>query len=278
MSSTGEASESYVPPKIDTSKPSHARVYDLFNGGKDNFEVDRAVYNQISQFAPALPLIVQEQRKWLVRVVRFLAGPAGVDQFLDLGSGLPTAQNTHDVAQQINPDATVVYVDNDPVVIAHGRAVLEENEHTHFVAGDFTDPEKLLSDPTIVAHLEFDRPIGLLMVGIMHLVDDNSRPADFVAKYLERMAPGSYVAIAAMTMPEKDSEHRTLGVKVYQTLSKVIEQLTWRDVDTITAYFGDWEILDPGLTVLNKWWPDGPSVTPMPAEGNLVLGAVGRKR
>lgn len=281
MASAGESAgggNGFVPGPIDTTKPSHARVYDLFAGGKDNFEVDRAVYNQIQQFAPALPLIVKEQRKWLVRVVRFLAGPAGIDQFLDCGSGLPTTQNTHEVAQGVNPDATVVYVDNDPVVIAHGKAVLEENDRTHFIGADLTKPELLLNDPALTAHLDFDRPIGLLHVGILHLFTDEQNPQGWVKEYLDRIAPGSYYAMAAMSMPEVGSPHRPLGLKIHQTLKKaVVDTLTWRSADQLLALMGGLEVLDPGLVTLSKWWPDGPTVGEAPVEGNFVLGALARK-
>jgi hypothetical protein len=280
MSSAGESSDGnrFVPGPIDTTKPSHARVYDLFAGGKDNFEVDRAVYNQIQQFAPALPLIVKEQRKWLVRVVRFLAGPAGIDQFLDCGSGLPTTQNTHEVAQGVNSDATVVYVDNDPVVIAHGKAVLEENDRTHFIGADLTKPEVLLNDPAVTAHLDFDRPIGLLHVGILHLFTEEQHPAAFVKQYLDRLAPGSYYAMASMCLPDKGHPHRELGRKVELTLRKaVVPTLTMRSRADLESLLDGLELLDPGLTVLSKWWPDGPAVTETPAEADLVLGAVGRK-
>jgi hypothetical protein len=280
MSSAGESAggNGFVPAAIDTTRPSHARVYDLFAGGKDNFEVDRAVYNQIQQFAPALPLIVKEQRKWLVRVVRFLVGTAGIDQFLDCGSGLPTTQNTHEVAQAINPDATVVYVDNDPVVIAHGKAVLEENDRTHFVGADLTKPQTLLKDPAVTAHLDFDRPIGLLHVGIMHLFTDEQNPQGFVKEYLDSIVSGSYYAMASMSMPEKGSPHRELGAKVYQTLKKaVVDTLTWRSADELLTLMNGLQVLDPGLTTLSKWWPDGPTVGESPVEGNFVLGALARK-
>ncbi|WP_163507607.1 SAM-dependent methyltransferase [Fodinicola acaciae] len=280
MSSAGESAVGggFVPGPIDTTKPSHARVFDLFLGGKDNFEVDRAVFNQISQFAPALPLIVREQRKWLVRVVRFLAGPAGVDQFLDCGSGLPTTQNTHEIAQQVNSDATVVYVDNDPVVIAHGKAVLEENDRTHFIGGDLSRPDLLLNDPAVTAHLDFDRPVGLLHVGIMHLFTEAQHPVDFVKQYLDRLAPGSYYAMAAMCMPEKDSANYALGRKVEQTLKKAaVPSLTLRSYAQLLSYVDGLELLDPGLVKLSQWWPDGPAVTRTPPEADLALGVVARK-
>ncbi|MFD1049224.1 SAM-dependent methyltransferase, partial [Kibdelosporangium lantanae] len=122
-----------TPPVIDTTRPSVARVYDLFLGGKDNYDVDREVYRRTMEICPEVPLLSRAFRRWLVRVVRFLAGIAEIDQILDCGSGLPTAENTHQVAQRVRPETTVVYVDNDPIVNAYGRALLEENDRTHFV-------------------------------------------------------------------------------------------------------------------------------------------------
>jgi SAM-dependent methyltransferase len=139
-----------------------ARVYDLVLGGKDNFAVDSQMYERLTEIAPELPPALRGNRDWLARVVRWLAHDAGIDQFLDCGSGLPTAENTHDVAQRVNPDATVVYVDNDPAVVAHGRALLEENDRTHFVAADVTRPHEVLEHPDLTRHLDLTRPVAVI--------------------------------------------------------------------------------------------------------------------
>lgn len=275
MSPAGEAAP---PPHLDPTKPSHARVYDLMAGGKDHYAADRAVFEQVAQFAPALPQIVREQRKWLIRVIQFMAGQAGIDQFLDLGSGLPTADNSHEAAQRVNPEAVVVYVDNDPVVIAHGQALLEENDRTHFVAADITRPQELLAHPTISKYLDLSRPLGLLQCGIVHLIGDATQPHEIVSAYVDALAPGSYFALSHLYSPPAGSEHSVMANKVESTLRRlVVDTLTFRTEAQITAFFDGLEILDPGLTRLDKWWPAGPRLTPLPVEAYLMLGGVAQK-
>src|SRR5256885_11570604 len=159
MSST-EAQE-VVPVHIDTSKASVARVYDAFLNGKDNYEIDREVLRSIERVAPEATRLGWDNREFLIRATRFIAGQTGITQYLDCGSGLPTAENTHQVAQRISPDSKVVYVDNDPVVIAHGRALLEENDQTHFSAADIFDPETLLQDEVVRKYIDFNEPLAL---------------------------------------------------------------------------------------------------------------------
>ncbi len=171
---------------IDSTVASVARVYDAMLDGKDNYAVDRTVADDLKHACPEIPLMARDNRDWLIRIVRFLVdtrhGP-GLTQILDCGSGLPTAENTHQAAQRLNPDAQVVYVDNDPVVAAHGRALLEENNHTHFAAADLTQAQELLRDPTVTAHLDLDEPLALLLVGVLHHVDDQQDPLELVRTY-----------------------------------------------------------------------------------------------
>jgi SAM-dependent methyltransferase len=272
------AGEAEPPPPLDPTRPSHARVYALLAGGKDHYAADRTVYDQIAQFAPELPQIIREQRQWLIRVVQFLAGRAGIDQFLDLGSGLPSAENTHEAAQRVNPDAVVVYVDNDPMVIAHGQALLEDNDRTHFVAADITLPDALLTHHTVVKYLDFSRPIALLQSGIIHLVADSARPREVVAAYVEALAPGSYLALSHLCTPPAGSEYFELAGRVEETLRRlVVSSLTFRTRPDIMAFFGGLDLVDPGLTMLHEWWPTGPRLDPVSAEAHLALGGVARK-
>src|SRR5882724_6787099 len=161
-------SERKPPVGVDPTRASIARVYDAFLGGKDNYEVDREVLRGVLKAAPEAQELATENRGFLIRACRFLAGQAGITQFLDCGSGLPTAENTHQVVQRINPDATVVYVDNDPVVAAHGRALLEENERTHLVSADIFQPAEVLGDETVRAQIDFTRPLAFLQLGTLH--------------------------------------------------------------------------------------------------------------
>ncbi|MET0233111.1 MAG: SAM-dependent methyltransferase [Kibdelosporangium sp.] len=264
------------PPEIDPTVPSIARVYDAFLGGKDHYEVDRQVYQQILQIAPESARTGRECRAWLIRVARFLAGGAGIDQFLDLGSGLPTAENTHQAVQRINAEAQVVYVDNDPMVAAHGRALLEENDRTHFVVGDLRRPEELLQDPTVNKYLDFSRPIGLIQSNTLHHVADEFEPASQMVKYVAALAPGSYVAISHLHKPA-DERLRELADDAEARFMALMGTCKFRGHDEIASFFPGLEMVEPGLTYLFDWWPDGPRVTP-PVDGDyLLLGGVGRK-
>src|SRR3954470_11486091 len=158
--------------ELDTGVPQSARVYDFLLGGKDNYEADRAVGAALIQQAPALPVMVRAQRQLLARMVEYLVVEAGIRQFLDIGTGIPTADNVHEVAQGIAPETRVVYVDNDPIVLAHARALMRSSVGVSVVDGDLLDAERLFADPVLRAEIDFDRPVGLLLCGIVHYVSD----------------------------------------------------------------------------------------------------------
>ncbi|RRO15411.1 hypothetical protein EIL87_15200 [Saccharopolyspora rhizosphaerae] len=265
------------PPQIDTTKPSIARVYDAFVGGKDNFEVDREVLRQIQHLVPEAIQVGRQCRAWLIRVVRFMAGNAGVDQFLDLGSGLPTAENTHQAAQRINSEATVIYVDNDPSVAAHGRALLEENDYTHFAVADLRDPEQVLNQVPVRKYLDLDRPVGLIHSNTLHHVTNGENPAAIVRAYLDALAPGSYLAISHLHNPGDGSEHAKLAAESQERFNAMMGSCYYRNREEIQALFDGLEMVEPGLVHLFDWWPDGPRLTePSGGEYNL-LGGVARK-
>ncbi|MQA07718.1 MAG: hypothetical protein GEU98_04030 [Pseudonocardiaceae bacterium] len=263
---------------IDTSKASVARVYDCFLGGKDNYEVDRQVFQQVDDVAPQMKGLARDHRNWLVRVTRFLAGSAGVDQFLDCGAGLPSAENTHQAAQRINPDARVVYVDNDPVVAAHGRALLEENDRTHLVMADLTDPDEVLNHPTVAKFLDFDRPIALIQCSTIHHVSDAEKPLEIVRGYLEQLPSGSYLALTHFYDPQDGGEASELARFVEDVFSNSsMGSGYFRGWDEIEAFFDGLELVDPGIARLNDWWPDGPRLNPLSAADEVLIGAVARK-
>jgi hypothetical protein len=266
-----------VPPFVDTSKPSVARVYDVFLGGKDNYEVDREFYRRTLEINPQVPLLARAFRQWLVRVVRFLASGPGIDQILDCGSGLPTADNTHQVAQRIGPETTVVYVDNDPMVIAHGRALLEENERTHFVAGDLRDPEALFAHPTVTKHLDLSRPLALIQCATLHHVEDEDNPRDLMARYIEALPSGSYVAVSHFHDPADGSEMSELAQAMEANLRSAIGSGRCRTYAQIESLFGGLELVEPGLVPAVDWWPDGPRLQPPAAVEYIAYGAVARK-
>src|SRR5947209_8014230 len=165
MSDTATTRTDPKPPVGATcTRASIARVYDAFLGGKDNYEIDREVLRQVQKAAPEAQELAFENRGFLIRACRFLASQTGINQYIDCGSGLPTAENTHQVVQRVNPDARVVYIDNDPVVLAHGRALLEDNDTTHFVAADIFNPQEIMQNEVVRKHIDFDQPIAFLQL------------------------------------------------------------------------------------------------------------------
>jgi hypothetical protein len=266
-----------LPADIDTAKASVARVYDAFLGGKDNYEVDREVFRRVQQAAPEARLLAWDNRNFLIRVTRFIASETGVTQFLDCGSGLPTAENTHQVAQRIQPDARVVYVDNDPVVLAHGRALLEENDQTHFSAADIFEPREILDDEIVRKHLDFSQPIALFQLGTLHHYDGERSPGDIMQEYIEGLPSGSYVALSHFFDPES-SEHSELARRMEQIfLHSPMGSGMFRTRTEIESMFPGLELVEPGLTRCADWWPDGPRVKPLDQVSHCILGAVGRK-
>jgi hypothetical protein len=267
-----------LPVYIDTTKASIARVYDAFLNGKDNYEIDREVLRQVQQVAPEAVLLGTDNRSFLIRVTRFIASQTGITQFLDCGSGLPTAENTHQVAQRIQPDSCVVYIDNDPVVLAHGRALLEENEQTHFSAADIFDPRQILDDEIVRKYLDFSQPIALFHIGTLHHYDGERSPQSIMAEYIDALPSGSYVALSHFYDPETDPELVELSRKMEQVfLHSPMGSGVFRTHAEIAGMFPGLELIEPGLVRCADWWPDGPRVKPLYPVQKCIAGAVGRK-
>jgi SAM-dependent methyltransferase len=265
-----------APTHIDTTKASIARVYDAALNGKDNYEIDREVVKRLAQIAPEIGRFTWDHRNFLIRVTRFIATQAGITQFLDCGSGLPTAENTHQVAQRIQPDARVVYVDNDPVVLAHGRALLVENDHTFFSAADIFEPRQILNDEVVRKHLDFSAPIALFQLGTLHHYNGERNPASIMAEYIDALPSGSYVAISHFLDPE--DEHTALAQRLQQIFVNSPLGSGWfRPRGEIMAMFAGLELVEPGLTRCVDWWPDGPRLKPLEPAQHCIVGAVGRK-
>ncbi|WP_459546339.1 SAM-dependent methyltransferase [Nocardia sp. X0981] len=264
---------------MDTTRASIARVYDYSLGGKDNYDVDRAAYAAILEVAPRQGDVSIMNRRWLHRVTRHLAGPAGIDQFLDIGAGLPTVANTHEVAQQQNPDAQVVYVDNDPVCNAHGRVLLEQNENTHFVPSDLLEAGTLLRHPAVTRYLDMDRPIGLILCGLLHHVDDELDPAGLVRNYVDLLPPGSYVAISHFHDPgPAEPELHVLAKELERRFTeKGLGSGWYRTTQQILEYFCGLELIEPGLVQLDDWWPAGPALRERFPEERVMVGGVAYK-
>jgi SAM-dependent methyltransferase len=267
-----------APPGIDITKPSIARVYDYMVGGKDHFAIDRMVAERSLELMPDAKEAGRACRAFLGRAVRYLAGEAGIRQFLDIGSGLPTKTNVHQVAHELNPAARVVYVDNDPMVLAHGRALLADEETSTVIQADIREPEQILSHPVVAEYLDFTRPVGLLMLSILHHINDDEGP-DRIARVLRDALPsGSYLAIIHFWDPAE--EHPDVSAKTREAERVFNENLgtgRWRTKEEILAYLGDFELIEPGLVPLAEWRPVPDETTEQTSSYYTMIGGVARK-
>jgi hypothetical protein len=270
------STEDVVPAHIDASKASVARVYDAFLNGKDNYEIDREVLRRIQEVAPEATQLGWDNREFLIRASRFLAGQTGIMQFLDCGSGLPTAENTHQIVQRIRPDARIVYVDNDPVVLAHGRALLEENDRTHLVGADIFRPAEVLQDEVVRQHIDFSEPIALYQCGTMHHYTGD-RYAEIMGEYVDALPSGSYVALSHFLDPET-AEHSALARRMEEIfIHSPMGSGSFRTRAEIESMMAGLELVEPGLVLCAEWWPDGPRVKPLYPVQYCIAGVVGRK-
>ena len=267
---------SSVPVGVDTTRASIARVYDAALNGKDNFEIDREVLRQVATVAPQVNDLAWSNRNFLIRACRFLAGQAGITQYLDCGSGLPTAENTHQVVQRLQPNAKVLYIDNDPVVLAHGRALLEENENTLFISADIFSPDEVLAKPEVREFLDFSQPIALIQNGTLHHYLGDDSP-ELMKKYTDALAPGSYAVIAHFLDPETPEHSEIARAMEDRFTHSPMGSGVFRTRDQISAMFGDLELVEPGLALCDDWWPDGPRVKPLNQVEECIAGGVARK-
>ncbi|WP_163507391.1 SAM-dependent methyltransferase [Fodinicola acaciae] len=266
-------------PIIDTDKPSIARAYDFALGGRDNFEVDRQLYNRVAGatgVGPELIRMARINRQWLMRVVRWLARDIGIDQFIELGSGLPASENVHQVAQAENSEAMVIYVDNDPAVIAHGQALLAENGRTHFVAADLRHPDLLLTNEVVLANLDLDRPVAVMHCLTLHGIPDLAEVRGIVDGYVRPLVSGSYVAMTHAFNPHDGSDLDKLAGRAETAARTAFPDIRFRDRAEMMAILDGLELVEPGLTYLLEWWPEGPNL-PADLVSKILLGAVGRK-
>lgn len=268
---TGDARP--APNGIDARVPSIARMSDYYLGGKDNFASDRAAANRLLETAPEIVPIARANRAFLGRAVRYLAREAGIRQFLDIGAGLPTQDNVHQVAQREAPESRVVYVDNDQVVLVHGRALLATDPRTIVVDGDFLRPETIIANPAIHAHLDLDRPVALLLVALLHYISDDDRPYDLVARLRDALPAGSHLALTHVVY-----DHHPEAIDQAEDVYRAFLQRTGHARRTradVERFFDGWRLVDPGLTYATQWRPDGPVWT----DPSMVwiVGGVARK-
>ncbi|GAA0547877.1 SAM-dependent methyltransferase [Paractinoplanes ferrugineus] len=236
-----------VPPGIDPSVPNAARMYDYYLGGKDNYAVDRAAAEQVLAVAPEMREAARLGRSLITRVVRHMVAERGIKQLIDIGSGLPTGENVHDIAHAIDPSVRVVYVDKDPVVCIHGQALLA-GENVAMVQGDVREPYAILADPSVRRLLDPDAPVGILMMFLLHLLADDDQPHRMVAGYRRAAAPGSVLAISHAA---NDARPDHLG-RISAIYQRANSPFVPRGRADIAAFFGDWPLEAPGLVNL---WP-----------------------
>lgn len=276
MSSAATEAER-APVGVDPTQASIARVYDAFLNGKDNYAIDREVLHRVQSVAPEARDLAFENRGFLIRACRFIIQQTGIDQFLDCGSGLPTAENVHQVVQRVNPEARIVYIDNDPVVQAHGRALLEENDHTHFAAADIFNPRSVLENEVVRKHIDFSRPLAFLQLGTLHhSVGPADKPGKIMAEYVDALPSGSFVAMSHFLDPE--NEHSELARKMEDVFThSPMGSGSFRTMAELEEIMTGLELVDPGIVPCVDWWPDGPRLKPKSPVQHCIAGGVGRK-
>ncbi|TDB74754.1 SAM-dependent methyltransferase [Micromonospora sp. KC723] len=268
-----------APPGIDMNVPSVARVYDFMLGGKDNFAVDRMVAEHALKITPDGPQAAQANRAFLRRVVRFLVAEQGIDQFLDLGSGLPTRGNVHEVATRHDPRARVVYVDNDPIVLAHGRALLAHDGTATVIQADARSPEAILEHPELRRFLDFDRPVGLLLFGILHHIRDDEDPKAIATTLCAALPPGSYAAISHFRDPgARYPAASDKAREVERIFNQSLGTGRWRTDEEILSFVEGLEVVEPGLVPLAEWRPEPGEGSPKQTDTyQTFVGLVARK-
>jgi hypothetical protein len=267
-----------APPGVDTTRPSIARVYDYMLGGKDNFAVDRHAGEMALKITPDGPEAARASRAFLRRVVRHLVAEAGICQFLDLGSGLPTQGNVHEIAHENDPFARVVYVDNDPMVLAHSRALLAEGNTTTVVQADLRQPESILNHPEVQKNIDFSEPVGLLLLAILHHINDNEDPGGIAAHLRDAIPSGSYIAISHFHNPgDKHPDAAQKALAVEKVFNETLGTGRWRTHDEILSYFGDFELLEPGLVPISEWRADAGEDFGQSDTYHTFIGGVARK-
>ena len=247
-----------VPPGVDTQRANVARVYDYLLGGSHNFLADQDLGRAMAAVEPNVRAIARANRDFLGRAVRFLAA-AGIGQFLDIGSGIPTQGNVHEVAQQAAPGARVVYADIDPVAIAHSKAILAGDENTAIIDADLREPEKILAHHATRSLIDFSQPVGLLLASVVQFVSDTEHPWRIVATLRDALAPGSYLVLCHVTDHGKPAVMQA-AEKVYNR--SVATQIHVRSRAEIMRFFDGFDLVDPGLVPIPLWRPDSPADVP----------------
>lgn len=259
----------WVPTSVDLDKASAARMYDYLLGGNHNFAVDREFIQQIMAVQPEVKRFALMNRAFMRRAVLYMI-EQGVRQFLDLGSGIPTVGNVHEIAQEVDPAAKVLYVDNEHVAVAHSQLILENNENAAMIHADIAKPLLVLQDPATRRLLDFDRPIGLLAITIGHYVLEEQDPRGVFAAYREAVAPGSYLALTHLT------DDFAAQAELTETMKASQNRIAARTRSDVLTFFGDFALVEPGLVTTSRWRPERPGDVRPEVEDGLYAG-VARK-
>jgi S-adenosyl methyltransferase len=255
-------------PDLDTSVPNVARMYDYMLGGRENFQADRDAADRILRLVPGVRQIVLDNRAFLRRAVRYLTA-RGITQFLDIGTGLPSQDNVHEVAHETDPEAKVAYVDRDPIVVSHGQALLAKSRHVIVVNADLREPDALLR--RVGEHLDFTRPVGVLLLHVLNFVADADDPAQIIAYLREALCPGSYLVIAHVT---GDGVSGDIEARARATYDRANDRLWPRAKDQILGFFDGFSLVEPGLTPVHEWRAGDDADNEGAADGDAADGAV----
>jgi S-adenosyl methyltransferase len=265
------ARQSRVPEGIDVTVPSVARMYDYMLGGKDNFAADRAAAAKLMELVPESQKIVRDNRDFLVRAVQYLAGN-GISQFIDLGTGIPTSPNVHEIARKVLPGARVAYVDHDAVVFAHSRALLTTDDGVIAVRADFREPTEVLSNPGVTRLIDFSQPVAVLFLSVLHFIGDDEDPDGIVAGFRDRLVPGGYLVVSAITSEDMDHATAAGASELYQSAQT---PAVARSRAQFMEFFTGCELVEPGLVNVVDWRP-GPGTDTTPTRVHMLAG-LGRK-
>ncbi|GHJ47690.1 hypothetical protein Cs7R123_50320 [Catellatospora sp. TT07R-123] len=273
MSQDSKVREEVAPPGVDTSVAHSARMYDWWLGGKDNFAADRAMGDAFIQAIPTIKTMAKENRLFLGRAVRHLVAEAGIRQFLDIGTGIPTRPNLHEDAQAIAPETRVVYVDNDPIVLVHARALMVSSEEgrSEYIHADLRDPESILNDPALVATLDLTQPVALMLVAVLMLIKNEEDPWARTRAIMDALPSGSYLVV---THPGRDFDEAAMEL-IETSAARGGMTVIPRTKAEVERFFDGWELLEPGVVPVMGWRPDEPAEDPAAA---FYWAGVARKR
>jgi hypothetical protein len=258
-------------PRIDASVAHIARVYDYWLGGRDNFAVDRAIGDKVLEVHPQTVLSVQANRRFLARSVRYLTETEGIRQFLDVGTGLPSMNNIHEVAQAVAPDARVVYVDNDPIVLAHARALLTSSPEgeTGYLDADIKEPDEILAGAGRL--LDLTRPVGVMLVAVLHMLRDDEDPRALVDRFMAAVPPGSFLVISHLASDVQQDAMAEMGRRLNSSMT---QQFTMRTRAEVAGFFDGLTLVEPGVVLTHEWRPGSPDEAGTPG---VLWAGVARK-